>query len=101
MNIKRFKAIICYMRALLLWFHCGIKGGGFHRDNFCPHRYVEVREFRENIFVKPKGKIRIADSYTHDIDEKFVYQAYLTGLECKCCGHKELEYRTQENLPHI
>lgn len=90
------KRIMCYIKAIPMWVR-----HWFNPDYYCPHLYRDIKEFRESIFVKPNGKFRIADTYTHTIDEKFVYMAYLTGCECVRCGHRMLEFRTQENLPVI
>ena len=64
----------------------------FNTDFFCPHVFVEKEIYHNNIWVSDKN-FRIAeDSLRHYPGERLVVNARLTGLECKYCGKKIMEW---------
>lgn len=93
-----FKKIGCYIRALPLFIRkC------FNPDYFCPHFYKECEKYRSDIFVdmRHKDKFRIANTMQHKDYEVLMKDAVLTGLECKRCGYKTMEYQRSEDIPVI
>lgn len=93
-----FKKIGCYIRAIPLFAR-----KGFNPDYFCPHFFRECEQYRSDIFVdiRKNGKFRIANTMQHKDYEVLMKNAVLTGLECKRCGHKEMEYQSSDSLPII
>lgn len=81
------KELMCYIRAIPLWAK-----KRFNKDFFCPHFWVEKEVYHHNIWVSDNN-FRIAeDSLHHYPGEHFVANARLTGLECKRCGKKMMEW---------
>lgn len=85
MNIKR---IWCYIKAIPFWVRMR-----FNKDFFIPHVFVE-EEWITPVFVNKKtNKIRIADTYAHEIDEEFIPNAIFIGCTCKYCGYKTARFK--------
>ena len=87
--MSKIKRIICYIRAIPFWVRMK-----FNPDCFCPHFYGEDEEFATAVFLNRKTqKVRIADSFTHDIDEEYIPNAVFIGRTCKRCGYKTADVK--------
>lgn len=93
-----FKKIGCYIRAIPLFVR-----KGFKPDYFCPHIFVECEKYKADIFVDIRkcDHFRIANTMQHKDYEVLMKDAVLTGLECKRCGFKTMQFQSKEKLPII
>ena len=88
-----FNRFLCYLKAIPFWVKMGFK-----KDFFIPHVFID-EEWIAPIFLNHKtNKVRIADSYAHEMDEEWIPNAIFIGRTCKYCGYKSFQISSLTGL---